>query len=184
MIKGMAQRGRIYSGRVVTLDVERVPLPNGREAELEIVGHPGGAATVAIDDRGRVCLLRQYRHVAGGWLWEIPGGKLDRGRSPEDVARAELAEEAGIEAKVWRPLGRYLSSPGVFSEVVSLYLARDLVPCASAPEPDEVVEVHWRPFPEALAQALSGEIVDGKTVVALARADALLHLESGRHTSR
>jgi 8-oxo-dGTP pyrophosphatase MutT (NUDIX family) len=180
MIDRMATRGRIFTGRVVTLDVERVPLPNGREAELEIVGHPGGAATVALDDRGQVCLLRQYRHVAGGWLWEIPGGKLDGGRSPEQVARAELAEEAGFEATLWQPLGRYLSSPGVFREVVFLFLARDLAPCARAPEPDEVVEVHWRPFAQALAQALSGEIVDGKTVVALARADALLRLAAER----
>jgi 8-oxo-dGTP pyrophosphatase MutT (NUDIX family) len=183
MIRGMGPCGRIFTGRVVTLDVERVPLPNGREAELEIVGHPGGAATVALDGRGHVCLLRQYRHVAGGWLWEIPGGKLDGGRLPEQVARAELAEEAGFAAQLWQPLGRYLSSPGVFREVVSLFLARDLTPCARAPEPDEVVEVHWRPFAEALRQALNGEIVDGKTVVALARADALLRLEA-RHAAR
>jgi ADP-ribose pyrophosphatase len=184
MIGSMGKRGRIFSGRVVTLDVERVPLPNGREAELEIVGHPGGAATVAIDGRGQVCLLRQYRHVAGGWVWEIPGGKLDGGRWPEQVARAELAEEAGFEAQRWHPLGRYLSSPGVFTEVVTLFLARDLAPCARAPEPDEVVEVHWRPFAAALAQALHGEIVDGKTVVALVRADALIRGESAAGAAR
>jgi ADP-ribose pyrophosphatase len=180
----IAAMGRIYSGRVVTLDVERVPLPNGREAELEIIGHPGGAATVALDERGQVCLLRQYRHVAGGWVWEIPGGKLDGGRSPEQVARAELVEEAGFEARRWQPLGRYLSSPGVFSEVVTLFLARELTPCARAPEPDEVVEVHWRPFADVLTQALQGEIVDGKTVVALARAEALLRGEAPRGALR
>ena len=67
----------IYSGRVITLGVERVRLPNGNVADLEIVRHPGGAAIVALDERERVCLLRQYRHAAGGWIHELPAGKLD-----------------------------------------------------------------------------------------------------------
>lgn len=160
---------RLYTGRVVTLDLAEVVLPNGAQATLEIVGHPGGAAVVAVNQSIEVCLLHQYRHVAGGWLWEIPGGKLD-GKAPEATARAELAEEAGLEAASWETLGRYVSSPGVFTEVVHLYLARALTPVAARPEAEEVFELHWLPFPEALARALDGDIDDGKTVVALARA--------------
>lgn len=160
---------RLYTGRIVTLDLAEVRLPNGQETTLEIVGHPGGAAVAAVDADSRVCLLHQYRHVAGGWLWEIPGGKLD-GKPPLATARAELAEEAGLTAARWEDLGRYVSSPGVFTEVVHLYLARELTATAATPEAEEVFELHWLPLAAALARALTGEIDDGKTVVALARA--------------
>jgi ADP-ribose pyrophosphatase len=160
---------RIYTGRVVTLDVENVRLPNGHLATLEIVGHPGGAAVVALNSGGEVCLLRQYRHVAGGWLWEIPAGKLD-GKTPDATARAELAEEAGCAASDWQSLGHVVSSPGVFREVVHLYLARGLTPVAAAPEREEVFEVSWVPLAQAVERALRGDIVDAKSVVALLRA--------------
>ena len=171
----MDERRRIYTGRVVTLDVARVVLPNGHEATLEIVGHPGGAAVVALNERDEVCLLRQYRHVAGGWLWEIPAGKLD-GEHPDHVARKELEEEAGRRAARWEPLGRYLSSPGVFTEVVHLYLARELEEIPARPEREEVFETRWIPLREALAWAACGEIEDGKSAVALLRAAARLDL--------
>jgi 8-oxo-dGTP pyrophosphatase MutT (NUDIX family) len=174
----MVERSRrIYSGRVITLDLTEVRLPNGHVAELEVVGHPGGAAAVAVDAAGAVCLLRQYRHVAGGWLWEIPGGKRD-GRAPEATARDELREEAGLEAAVWAPLGRVLSSPGVFTEVVHLYLARGLTAVPAAPERDEVFELAWVPLAQALERALAGDIIDAKTVIALARAAHLLGLST------
>jgi ADP-ribose pyrophosphatase len=165
------RRRRIYEGRAVNLDLERVVLPNGHEVELEIVRHPGGAAVVAVDERERVCLLRQYRHAAGGWLWELPAGKLDGGEPPLQAARRELAEEAGVTAGRWTPLGRMISSPGVFTEVVHLFLARDLHAAAAAPEHGECLEVHWVPLGDAIARALAGELEDAKTVIALARAE-------------
>lgn len=164
---------RLYTGRVVTLDVADVRLPNGHRATLEIVGHPGGAAVVAVDDQRRVCLLRQYRYAAGGWLWEVPAGKLD-GKSPDATARAELAEEAGIAARDWLALGRIVSSPGVFTEVVHLYLARGLTAVTAAPAGDEVFSLAWVPLVEAIKRACSGDIDDAKTVVALIRAAAVL----------
>lgn len=161
----------IYRGRIVTLDLEDVTLPNGHRFELEVVGHPGGAAVVALNERDEVCLLRQYRHVAGAWLWELPAGKLDAG-TPLDNAKRELAEEAGVTAARWWSLGRFLSSPGVFREVVHLFLARDLSPCTTARGDDEVMTVNWVPLGEACRRAIRGEIVDGKSVVALWRAQA------------
>lgn len=160
---------RQYTGRVVTLDVAKVLLPNGQETTLEIVGHPGGAAVVALSKHNLVCLLRQYRHVADGWLWEIPAGKLD-GKSPDVTARAELAEEAGVTAGRWDSLGQIVTSPGVFREIVHLYLARDLTQDRPTPESDELFEVTWIPLEEAVARALSGEIRDAKTIIALLRA--------------
>lgn len=169
----MPPRSRhVYSGRIVSLRVDDVRLPNGEEIELEIVHHPGGAAVVAVDDAGRVCLLRQYRHAAGGWLWELPAGKIDAGEPPAVTARRELAEEAGVTARDWWSLGTVISSPGVFTEVVHLYLARQLSPASAEREHGEVFEAHWVPLEEAVARALSGDITDGKTVIGLLRAAA------------
>jgi ADP-ribose pyrophosphatase len=157
----------VFKGRVLTLNLETVTLPNGRVAELEIAHHPGGAAVVALDDAGRVCLLRQYRHAAGGWVREIPAGKLDDGEPPLQCAQRELAEEAGMRAARWDKLGEYLSSPGVLTEVIHVYLARELDPVGAAPEDHEVLEAEWLPFREALRLAASGTLQDGKSLVGL-----------------
>lgn len=157
----------VFKGRVLTLNLETVRLPNGRTAELEIAHHPGGAAVVALDARRRVCLLRQYRHAAGGWIRELPAGKLDDGEPGLSCARRELAEEAGMEAARWDKLGEYLSSPGVFTEVIHLYLAQDLAKVRARPEDHEVLEVHWLPLEEAVAMAADGRLRDGKSIVGL-----------------
>ncbi len=168
-----------FRGKIVEVAVERLTFPNGRAMTIEIVRHPGGAAVAALDAEGRVCLLRQYRPVVGGWVWELPAGKLDPGELPDSTARRELAEEAGIAAARWDELGRILSSPGIFTEVIHLYLARDLAPVPAGPEEHELFEVHWLPFDEAVGRAAGGEIVDGKTVAGLFRARYRLDAERG-----
>lgn len=164
----------VFSGRVIQVNVERVQLPNGSVADLEIIHHPGGAAVVAIDALGQICLLRQFRHAAGGYLWELPAGKIDNKEPPLDTARRELTEEAGATAASWTSLGDYLSSPGVFTEVVHLFLATDLQRVQQGHEEHEVIEVHWKPLDEAIRMAQQGEIRDGKTLVGIFRAAALL----------
>ena len=159
-----------FTGRVIQVTVDEVTLPNGAHAELEVVHHPGGAVVVAIDSHERVCLLRQYRYVAAGWIWELPAGKLEPNEPPLTTAQRELTEEAGIGARRWSSLGSYLSSPGVFSEVLHLFLAEELSMRAAVPEANEVIEVHWLPFEQACASALNGEFRDGKTIVGLLRA--------------
>lgn len=157
----------VFQGRVLTLNLERVRLPNGRVAELEIAHHPGGAAVVALDADGRVCLLRQFRHAAGGWLVELPAGKLDGGEPPLECARRELAEEAGVTARRWDKLGEFFSSPGVLTEVIHLYLARDLASVAARPEEHEVLEASWVPLDEALRQAAGARLHDAKSLIGL-----------------
>jgi ADP-ribose pyrophosphatase len=157
----------VFKGRVLTLNLETVRLPNGRTAELEIAHHPGGAAVVALDDAGRVCLLRQYRHAAGGWVTELPAGKLDGGEPPLECARRELAEEAGVGAARWDKLGEFYSSPGVLTEVIHLFLARDLTAVDARPEEHEVFEASWIPLGEAVALAATGHLRDAKTLVGL-----------------
>ncbi len=163
---------QVFSGRVIEVNIERVELPNGTTAALEIIRHPGGAAVLALDDDNRVCLLRQFRHAAGGWVWELPAGKIDNREPPLDTARRELEEEAGVAAGSWQSLGDYLSSPGVLTEVVHLFLATQLTPLAQRPEEHEIFEVHWRPFSDVLQMARSGELRDGKSLVAVFRAAA------------
>jgi len=170
----MTQQRMIFKGRIIRLTLDTVQLPNGATAELEIVHHPGGAAVVALDAAGRVCLLRQYRHAAGGWMWELPAGKLDGGEAPLQCAQRELEEEAGMQAEEWQPLGKIVSSPGVFTEVIHLFLARALSAVPTRAEEHEVIEVHWRPWDEVLRMAQDGEIDDAKTLAGLLRAQVFV----------
>lgn len=164
----------VFTGRVITVNVEHVRLPNGDVARYEIVHHPGGAAVVAVDAAAQICLLRQFRPAARGWVWELPAGRLEPAEEPEHTARRELAEEAGREARRWESLGSILSSPGVFAETIHLFLARELSTVPLKHERHEVIEIHWIGLAEAVRMALNAELRDAKTVVALLRAAARL----------
>jgi 8-oxo-dGTP pyrophosphatase MutT (NUDIX family) len=164
----------VYKGKVLELNVEQVELPNGETTELEIAHHPGGAVIVALDSDHRVCLLRQFRHATGGWITELPAGKLDNEEDPLECARRELGEEAGMTAARWDKLGDFFSSPGVLTEVIHVYLARDLAAGDLVPETHEVFDASWIPFDEALGLAASGKLQDAKTVIGLFWAQAVL----------
>ncbi len=175
MDKTLTRRNHpVFQGKIVTVSVESVQLPDGRRCEIEVVRHPGGAAVVALDSADRVCLIRQYRPVMHDWMWEIPAGKLDSGESPLSTAQRELEEEAGLVARRWNELGSMVSSPGVFTEVVHLYFARDLEHVARQMEEHEIIEVHWLTLDEAIERATRGDIRDAKTVIGLYRAQQML----------
>lgn len=165
-----------HRGRVIDVWSERLRFPSGREHELDLVRHPGAAAVVALDHDSRVCLVRQYRHAIGEFLWEIPAGKLDQGEAPEACAVRELAEETGVVARRWDALGRYFPAPALYTEVIHLYFARELEIGAPAPDVDEELEIAWVPLEEAVGRVLQGEINDGKTALALLRARHELQL--------
>jgi ADP-ribose pyrophosphatase len=171
---GIEKIRTVFRGRVITVNVETVRLPNDHVAELEIIHHPGGAPLGAGAARGRVCLIRQFRHAAGGWILELPAGKLEPQEPPLATARRELVEEAGASAARWSELGAYVSSPGVFTETVHLFLAEELEVATMAHEPSELIEVHWVELDQACRDALEGVIADGKTAVGLLRAQARL----------
>jgi ADP-ribose pyrophosphatase len=168
---------RVFQGRIVHVETGTVTLPNQQQLEVEVVRHPGGAAVVALDNERRVCLLHQYRVVTDNWLWELPAGKIDDAEPSFETAQRELAEEAGCKAEQWQPLGEIVSSPGVFDEVIHLYLARGLTPSTAQQEEHEIFELHWIPLDEAVAWAHNGKIADAKSIVALFRAQALLDAE-------
>ncbi len=161
---------------MIQVSTERLRYANGREFDIDFVRHPGAAAVVAVDGAGRVCLVRQYRHGVADFLWEIPAGKLDAGEAPDICAVRELAEETGVRARHWTSLGLYIPAPGFFTEVIHLYLARDLQIGSPAPDADEELELQWLPLDEALQKLLTGEWNDGKTALALWRAQYHLQL--------
>ena len=158
----------------MTLWSERVALPNGNEVELDVVRHPGAAAVVALDTDGSLLMVRQYRHTVGEWLLEVPAGKLSPGEDPAACAHRELEEEAGVRAASLRELGSIFVSPGFCDERIWLFLATDLATSEQRLEADEVLAVERMPLAEAERRALSGEIVDAKSTVAILRAAALL----------
>jgi len=166
----------VFSGRIIDVSTERLLYDNGREYDLDFVRHPGAAAVVAVDAAGRVCFVRQYRHGVADFLWEVPAGKLDLGEAPQACAVRELAEETGVTARRWTSLGRYVPAPGIFTEVIHLFLARELEMGAPAPDSDEELELQWLPMSDAAEKVLSGEWDDGKTAMALWRAQYHLQL--------
>ncbi|MDB6086212.1 MAG: hydrolase [Gammaproteobacteria bacterium] len=167
---------RRYRGRVIEVSSEVLRYSNGREHELDFVRHPGAAAVVALDEAQRVCVVRQYRHGITDFMWEIPAGKLDSGEAPAVCAVRELAEETGVSARSWTSLGVYVPAPGIFTEVIHLYLARNLEIGPAAPDVDEELELEWLPLNEAIGRVQRGEWNDGKTAMALLRAQYHLQL--------
>ena len=157
----------LYKGNVVVLNVERITLPNGNRTELEIIRHPGASAVVPLTDQNHVLLVRQYRHAAGGYILEVPAGKLDAGEAPEVCAARELQEEAGVEAGQLHKLGSILTTPGFTDEIIHLYLAQQLRPGQQDLEADEVLTVEEVPLADAVAMCQDGRVQDAKSICAL-----------------
>jgi len=165
----------VHRGRSIVVKVERAVLPDGRSVELDVVRHPGAAAVVPFESAERVLLIRQYRHAAGGTIWEVPAGKLD-GEAPERCAARELEEEVGRRAGRLVPLGTILTTPGFTDEVIHLFAAFELEPVPQRLDDDEVIEVVPVPLERALAMIWSGELRDAKSALAL--------LHAARHLGR
>src|SRR2546422_3983901 len=163
---------RVYTGRVINLDVDTVRYPDGSTGELEMIRHPGAAAVIpfASDPAGpdpTILLLRQYRYATGGMLWEIPAGRLGPAEEPPACARRELLEEAGVTAGRLERLTTIWTTPGFTDEVIHLFWAGDLQTASHAREGDEFIEVVPRPLTAGLAGIRDGEIRDAKTIVAI-----------------
>jgi ADP-ribose pyrophosphatase len=170
----------IYRGRVVNLDVETVTLPNGATVDLEIIRHQGAVAIVPLKDDGTVLLIRQYRHAAGGYIYEVPAGKLEPGEDPRDCAARELEEEIGYRASSLQPMLSFYTTPGFTDEVIHLFLATGLTPGTQSLDHDEVLEVVEMPLDEAMARIEDGTIRDGKTIIGIQTA----YLARSRSTVR
>jgi 8-oxo-dGDP phosphatase len=181
----VASTPRYQGFSAVRVDV--VEGPSGRFTR-EIVEHPDAIAIVALDDAGRVALVRQYRHPLGTELLELPAGTLDvAGESPEDAAHRELAEEVGLATDDLIALGGLWNSAGWSDERTELFLARRTRPAPApagfaAADEEAVMTVEWRPLDALVRAALDGELEDAKTVVGVLRARAVLDAGPGRAT--
>lgn len=171
----LIERKSIYKGRIVNLSLDKVELPNGRVCELEMIRHQGAAAVVPVDEERNVLMVKQYRYASGGWLLEVPAGKLDGGEAPEVCATREVEEETGFKPDKLIPMGWIFTTPGFTDEKIWLYLAKNLEPSKQDLQTDEVLTVEKMPFSDAFNMALKGEIQDAKSICALLRAPRFLN---------
>jgi ADP-ribose pyrophosphatase len=163
---------RLYTGRIINLDMDQVRFPNGSTGELEIVRHSGASAVVPFlsdpaGDDPQILLLKQYRYAAEDYLYEIPAGRLDPGEDPADCARRELKEETGCSASSVEHLLTFYTTPGFTDEKIHLFMATGLTEGQSGRETDEFIEVQTFPLSRALEMVGSGEIRDGKTALGI-----------------
>jgi ADP-ribose pyrophosphatase len=161
------QTKQIYAGIVVNLNVDTVTLPNGLTVDLEVVRHPGAAAVVPLKDDGMVILIRQFRHAAGGFIYEIPAGKLHPGEDPKACAARELEEEVGFRVGKLELLSSIFTAPGFTDEVIHIYKATGLTIGQQQLDRDEVLEVIEIPLLEAIGMIETGAIRDAKSIVGL-----------------
>jgi 8-oxo-dGDP phosphatase len=166
-------------GRIVTLRQDEVQLPDGELVVREVVEHPGAVAILALDSADRVLMIRQYRHPVRSMLWELPAGLRDvAGELPLEAARRELVEETGYQAADWQVLADYLSSPGISTERIRVYLARNLtmVPACEheyvRQHEEAYLTVDWLPLEDAVRAVLAGDLHNGVAIVGILAAYA------------
>ena len=168
---------KVFSGRVVRLEVDRVRMPDGGESVREVVRHRGAAVVLPILDDGRVVLVRQFRYPVGETLLELPAGTLEPGEDPLVCAARELTEETGYTATSVTPLGRFYAAPGYTDEGLQAVLATGLRLTDNAePDPDEIIEVEIVAVDELVSGISAGEVRDSKTLatILLARLQGVL----------
>jgi 8-oxo-dGTP pyrophosphatase MutT (NUDIX family) len=163
----------VFDGPIISLHRDTVAMPGGGDSVRDVVRHPGAVAVVALDEEGRVVLLRQYRHPVGRYLWELPAGLRDAdGEPPLETAKRELAEEVELSAARWSLLTTHFSSPGFCDEMVLVYLAEELSP-AGRPEGFTVeheeldLTVERVPLADAVQRVFDGDIRNASAVVGL-----------------
>jgi len=157
----------IFQGKIISLQVDTVQLPNGATATREIVKHPGAVAVLALTDDSRMLVVEQYRKPLEKSQIEIPAGKLDAGEDPLDAAKRELEEETGYRCESLRHISSFYTSPGFADEILHLYAAERLSKGEANPDEDEFLELEAITLEQAQAYMREGRISDAKTVMAV-----------------
>ncbi len=173
MVLKTLDRRNVFKGRVIDLSIETVDFPE-KQVELECINHPGGAAVVPLISDDTVILIKQYRHLIGDTIWEIPAGRLEQNENPIDCAKRELEEEVGYRTTKIKKLTEIYSAPAYCTEVIYIFLATGLTPARQKLEDDEIIKVVKLPFAKAIEKVKMGEIRDAKTVVGLLLAKELV----------
>jgi ADP-ribose pyrophosphatase len=173
----LVERRVLHRGHYLTFQVDRVRRADGSIATRDVCGHPGAVAIVALDQDANVLMVRQWRHPAASVLLEIPAGTLDvvnrstgELEDPAIAAPRELEEETGYRAESWEKVAEFWTAPGFATELMHLYLARDLRPAHAdrrGPDEDERLHLAAIPWRTAVAMAEHGEIRDAKSLIGL-----------------
>jgi ADP-ribose pyrophosphatase len=158
---------RIYEGKVLSLDLDEVQEPGDVHTKREVVRHSGSVAVVAVQDDGRIVLVRQYRYPVDDALWELPAGRLDGKESPEDAAQRELQEEIGQRASDLRKVTFFYTTPGFCDEAMHVFRATGLVESFAKGDEDERIEVQAFTLADIETMIGRGEIREGKTLIGL-----------------
>jgi ADP-ribose diphosphatase len=159
-----------FRGPVFNVVTDHVEEPGNVRARRDVIRHSGSIVVLAVDDSGgepRVLLERQYRYAAGRRLWELPAGRIDPGESTLAAARRELLEETGYTASQWTQALFFYVSPGFLDETMTIYLARGLRKGIAQPEEDERIAIRFFPLAQAVRMAMTGKIIDAKTISSL-----------------
>lgn len=168
-------RDIIFEGKIFTVARDINELANGKNAPRELVLHTGGAGILPVDSDGNVTLVKQYRCGVCGVLTEICAGKLEKGEDPRDCAVREMVEELGIKAKNVVSLGSFAPTPAYDSEITYIFLATDLEYVGQKLDDGEFLELVKMPLTDAVAAVMDGTISDGKTQIAILKAERLLN---------
>jgi len=163
-----------YEGIIVNVRLDKVCLTDGKETLREVVEHPGGVTVIPVDEEGNVWCVRQFRYPMGEHLVETPAGKLEIGEDPLECAVRELSEETGFAAGRMISLGKVYPSPGFSRETLYIYLALDLTYHGAHLDEGEFLDVQKIPLSELYRRVMDGEICDGKTIVAVLKAQRWL----------
>lgn len=162
---------KIYQGKIINLRVDTVELPDKKYSKREIVEHPGAVAIVPITEENKVIMVRQFRKSVEEVLLEIPAGKLEIGEEPLQCAKRELLEETGYKTEDLKFLFNFYTSPGFSNEVISLYIANNLVKDVAQPDEDEYIEIEEYDFHQLIEMIELGQIKDAKTIVGIMTAN-------------
>ncbi|AZU63222.1 NUDIX hydrolase [Neobacillus mesonae] len=156
----------IFSGKIITVELQDVKLPNGKQAKREIVKHPGAVAVIALTNENRIVMVEQYRKALEKIIVEIPAGKLEKGEEPASCARRELEEETGYVCESLEPLLSFYTSPGFADEIVHVFLAKGLTKKENpaAMDEDEFVNLKELTLEEAIQYVKEQKIYDAKTI--------------------
>jgi ADP-ribose pyrophosphatase len=154
-----------YSSPIFKVTEDHAIDPGGFEIKRAIIQHKGSAVMMAVDDRKRILLVKQFRLPARQYLWELPAGKLDEGETPLQAAKRELTEETGYSARKWDKLASFYPSPGFLTEKMTIFIATDLKEGEAKPMEDERIEVKWFKSKQVAEMIEDGKVADAKTII-------------------
>ncbi|MCT4565231.1 MAG: NUDIX hydrolase [Maledivibacter sp.] len=158
---------KIYQGKIINLRIDTVELPEQKYSKREIVEHPGAVAVIAVTQDNKIVMVRQYRKSVEEYLLEVPAGKLEMGEKPVECAKRELLEETGFKTNNIEYLFKFYTSPGFSNEIISLFIAKDLVADVAQPDEDEYIEIEKYGVDELLEKIYKEEIKDAKTIISI-----------------